>query len=158
MNPVQENINRFREAHGESISDGAWEYFEDGAVRERNPQGPMFDPPQDKHELARNITFFWKQKVRLAEEAFIAKKDELKGALRGSERGLAPPPPGTREQVNAMLKKLQQEVLRCREKLAEAQTSIESSTPQHIVDRNRERRESWERLRESLADVDDIKI
>ncbi len=119
----KQRIDAFEARHGgkeNSIYDGVWIYFEDGARREGNPLGALCEPPTDPRQLQKNIvryhTFLLDRHIR----AFDDRKRELvadPGAYNDAEKNLAE------------LKALQVAVRKQRNKVVKAEEVLHRLTP-----------------------------
>ena len=125
---VAARIRDFDQRNGGNpvLFQGFW-WYRNGAYREDDPLGPMFDPPQDEHQRLAAIVHYYEGKLRQATLAF----DELREQLLGSG---SPQPEGLDQ-----LKAKQAEVSKRNAELLQAKEAL-AATPEA------QKRERWRLL------------
>src|SRR4030042_4610839 len=76
LSPAQ-RCKKFDDAHGDYVVIGHWIFYEDGAHREKNPYGPLVEPPENERECCQMIVQFAEAKLQLARDEFNNLKFEL---------------------------------------------------------------------------------
>ena len=136
-NSVTERIQTFHRMHGNCIISKGWVYFEDGAVRENNPYGPLIEPSNDPHERAKKVLFYYKLKLQEA----VCEFDNHKTALRiqanaGAQSNPAPPPPS--QEALDHLKELRDQVKKLKDSVEKAEWDVENTLPEDLKRRRSE--------------------
>lgn len=135
---IKEGIKKFEAEHlgGEPhMTEGSYRYFVTGAVREMSPTGlgGLFPPSSNPVQRANTISYYWKLRLEIAVADFKQLKQMIRHAIEngdGTVRVMAEP--GARysakdigqDEAFAELKKLQQEVRRCKAKHDEAELAV----------------------------------
>jgi hypothetical protein len=160
MDNMESRVAAFDRAHGDSVVDGCFILFEDGALRETAAYGLLRDPSSNDWERQKAILKYWKLKLSIAEEEFQTAKEgyEAAAGLRPGFCGMVPNIPETKEEVNQTLEALQKEVHRIRIKIKKTMIRIEAATPAAIID-TRKRMDAYKAHRDHVfEDISKYKI
>lgn len=119
----KQRIDAFEARHGgkeNSIYDGVWIYYADGARREGNPLGALCEPPTDPRQLQKHIVRYHRFLLDRHIRVFDDRKRELEadpGAYHNQEKNVAE------------LKALQATVRKQRAKVLKAEQELIRLTP-----------------------------
>jgi hypothetical protein len=107
----------FDKRHGQnSIVVGGVHLYPDGAKRDEDPLGPLYEPPGDPFELARLKVIFHKRLVEMATDHFNQTRLNFQQSVEAALRsGFAPP---DKEELIRQLKSIQS-LVTARQKLHE---------------------------------------
>ncbi|MGZ0655638.1 hypothetical protein ACWPKS_08520 [Coraliomargarita sp. W4R72] len=153
-------IREFDAQNGESIIDKKNRVirFASGALREMSAYGALRDAPRDEYECAKLKLEFWQLKTAQAELHFSTQKqhfaDGNPGVLGTGQNGALCEMAHSKEQVNAVMTKLKDEVTRSREALAKAEKDLDRVEPQHVKDRRAQIASNQAAHGEATADLD----
>lgn len=119
---VKERIETFEKLHGDSVFDGAWIWFEDGARRDANALGPLVEPPESPRELQHNVCMY----LRLRLDGIVLEFDKLKAQLQQN--------PGTdpNDENVKKLRKLRANAQHIRKKLQHHQEELRKASPGYV--------------------------
>jgi hypothetical protein len=153
-------IRAFDAQNGESVIDSKNRVirFETGARREMAAYGALYEPPADQYECAKLKHEFWRLRTTQGETLFERQKKSFEegnpGVLGTGGGGAMCEMAHTREQVNAVMQKLKDEVLRSREGLAKAERELDEVTPSHVKARRAEVAARQAQADDAKADLD----
>ena len=117
---VKQRCDNFDAAHGASIFDGAWIYFEDGARREADPLGVFIEPSDDSNERQKAVVYYYDLLLQQQVAAFDRQKKTFT-----QDPGMFP----DRDKNVAELKALQVAARRTRNRLTKAQEALRRLQP-----------------------------
>jgi hypothetical protein len=151
---VKARIAAFDARHGACIEDAGWLVFEDGALRELNPLGPLMEPPKDAQALARRKFHYCGLRLREAVARFDDRKErfaqEAKVSLSLRTCG---PPSATPEGVETVLAALQDTVRKCQQAHEAAKAALEATKPEHVKDREKQLAANREQHQDVLSRI-----
>jgi hypothetical protein len=137
---VGSRVRAFDERHGDYVVFNGWIYFQDGAVREINPMGPLIEPPENAVKRQEKIVWFWQKKTELAIEEFTVRKRSMLVFVRAHINTKYAVPGRDAEQVQ-ILKNLRKKVVAAntcldlaKAKLKELQPNVERDERAHAED------------------------
>ena len=142
MSSVGERIREFDQRQGGgSLEWNGMRYYANGATRDAEPLGPMFEPPTDDLKRLTNIRNFYRAKHVRAVQAFNAHREEI------SYRGAS-----SEETQARLLKELEglKTLVGVAEAELEAAEAALMSTPE-MVKREQNRRDDEERAAKARA-------
>ncbi|MCE9530984.1 MAG: hypothetical protein K8T89_07655 [Planctomycetes bacterium] len=158
---VMSRVKQFEIQHGDdAVFIGGWFVFSDGAMRERNPEGALMDPPSNPRECCKIKLDYQTKRLEQAISAF----EELQAALRVKTdeavkwaNAKAPPAPPTDQDIQE-LKRLQGVVKQRRKIWEQARADYDASVPKQIQERGNRAVGHQERATSVRAQIDRIKI
>jgi hypothetical protein len=114
---VKATLAAFDKANGnEFVAVDGMLYFKNGARRERNPWGALYEPPKNEHRRLKVVEAYWEELLSRAVDEFAsAKEDYLSTAKANSQCGFGAPDVKEAKQT---LVKLQERVRLCERKLS----------------------------------------
>jgi hypothetical protein len=127
---INQRLAEFDARHGANVCEEAWILFEDGAVREGNPMGPLMEPPSDPHQLAKRKERYHAVLLRRAVSAFEDRKRYYARAAKANlNQQWCAPVPVDAEAAAAELKALQAVVETCKRNHDQARAEVEKTVP-----------------------------
>ncbi|ADB16918.1 hypothetical protein Psta_2247 [Pirellula staleyi DSM 6068] len=159
MPTVKETIDAFDRQNGnECIRIGDWLYFSNGAKRDANPYGVLYDPPSDEFLRLKHIEMYREELLRRAINALERQRENFLAEISFAvNHGYHPP--YSQEDVKQELEPLIKEVRRLQRHLREIQRKLEAM-PSEVEKRHAEASRAFNRSQgESvLAVLRSIKI
>jgi hypothetical protein len=154
------DIEYFHKRHGsDSVLCKGTLIYSDGATRDYDPRGPMYEPPRDPKARCQLRLMYYGELLSRATEAFLACKQEYTGRASANLRewrNVPPSPP--RGLVEDQLLKLKADVKRWQKIVNELQECLDDLKPEW----ERERQESTEKNKTAnesfLASIGTIRI
>ena len=158
---VKARIAAFEARHGSCIQEpgGGFVLFEDGAMSDPNPLGPLIEPPTDEFECARRKLRYCELQVMEAVQRFDEKKRDLvSGARAHLKDRMSGPPPMQADEAATVLKALKDTVKGCQSKHAEARAEVERLKPEVFKERERQNAENKSQNQALLDAVKGIEV
>jgi len=156
---VKERVKRFDERHGESIVDGGWIRFPDGAQREVNPMGALQDPPDDPYQRAKRVLSYHRLRLQRATDAFGNRRMELvKHAKTMLNSRTSGPPLVTAEEAKRELERLRQRVQEAKAGYDAAKAALEEVKPASLKARESQDEKYRKQNQALLETVNEIQV
>jgi hypothetical protein len=158
---VQGRIKAFDAEHGvaDSIFEGGWILFPDGAVREANPLGLLSKPPEDDYKLALRKLRYREVALARAVEAFSKRKQYFMQAAKSHlQEKFCGPTPAAADTAAEELEALKQLVLKTKQAYEEMQAEVARTVPEGIKARQRQHEENTQANQALLARLDGIQV
>ena len=160
--PVAKKVNAFdaQFSDGEEVlflQEHRWNFHASGASRDGNPLGLLKPPSEDPNQRAKDILFYWEQRLQRAQTKFDEQRTSFIVSSKANLNAqYCAAPPTTVKEAKEIILGLKEDVLRCQHKVDEARKQVEATKPEYI--RKREEADAKNRQQNEMFVAEMMKI